>query len=93
MAVPVNQKRRRWNESDPQRADYDFFGHLHTFCYDPRFVCNGSLIGLSVYGDCCGAFEPPQQTLAVFAPRKGRVLLRSVICEEDDFLEKIKGRV
>jgi len=72
ISIPINKALAQWNKSS--RADYDLFGHWHTFmdCY--TWVSCGCLIGydpfaLSIKAD----FQRPTQTLVVFDREHGKV--------------------
>ena len=71
LTIPVEKAIASWNKGIT--ADLDIFGHWHQSQQNPKWVCNGSLIGYNAYSVAIkAAFEPPSQTYFLFDKRHGR---------------------
>jgi hypothetical protein len=71
LTIPCEKALAAWNKSNP--VYMDLFGHHHTAMQNPRWACNGSLIGYGPYSLAIKApFEPPQQTLFLVDSKRGR---------------------
>lgn len=71
LTIPVEKAIASWNKGIT--ADLDIFGHWHQSQQNPKWVCNGSLIGFGPYSlSIKAAFEPPSQTYFLFDKRHGR---------------------
>jgi len=75
--ISINKKLWRWNKKQP--VYLDVFGHLHSYEAMRNYICNGSLIGYSEFGQA-GAFEyqPPIQALFVIHKKHGLVVNRPI---------------
>lgn len=94
ITIPVNKKIAKWNEG-PNKADLDVFGHFHTFFDGGKFICNGSLIGMSPYAIRIGAsFEPPRQAFFVIHEFYGKIASLQIPVEEpiDIYLAKLSEK-
>lgn len=71
LTIPTEKAIAGWNKA---RTPYlDIFGHHHTAQQNPRWICNGSLIGYGAYSIAIKAgFEPPQQTFFLLDSKRGR---------------------
>jgi len=73
LTIPVEKAISSWNKGVP--ADLDIFGHWHQSQQNPKWVCNGSLIGFNAYSIAIKApYEPPSQTGFIFDKRYGRTV-------------------
>lgn len=66
ITIPVNRAISEWDKSEP--ADFDIFGHWHTFCWSyPKWVSCGSLMGYSEYSlkKVRAGFQHPTQAFIV----------------------------
>ena len=82
ITIPVNKKIAKWNDG-PNKADLDVFGHFHTLFDGGRFICNGSLIGMSPYAIRIGAsFEPPRQAFFVIHEKFGKIASLQIPVEQ-----------
>lgn len=71
LTIPVEKAIASWNKGVP--ADLDIFGHWHQSQQNPKWVCNGSLIGYNAYSIAIKApYEKPTQTAFLFDSRHGR---------------------
>jgi hypothetical protein len=71
LTIPTEKAIAGWNKA---RTPYcDVFGHHHSAQQNPRWICNGSLIGYGAYSLAIKAgFEPPQQTYFLLDSKRGR---------------------
>lgn len=73
LTIPVEKAISSWNKGVP--ADLDIFGHWHQSQQNPKWVCNGSLIGFNAYSIAIKApYEPPSQTGFLFDQKRGRTV-------------------
>lgn len=73
LTIPVEKAIASWNKGVP--ADLDIFGHWHQSQQNPKWICNGSLIGYNAYSVAIKApYEPPSQTGFIFDKRRGRTV-------------------
>ena len=73
LTIPVEKAISAWNKG--VQADLDIFGHWHQSQQNPKWVCNGSLIGFNAYSIAIKApYEPPSQTGFIFDKRYGRTV-------------------
>lgn len=71
ITISVNKAIAGWDKG--RTAYLDIFGHHHTYQQNPKWVCNGSLIGYSPYSITCkAAYEPPIQTFFLMDAKRGR---------------------
>lgn len=71
LTIPAEKAIAQWNKSRPVYCD--IFGHHHTAMQNPRWICNGSLIGYGPYSLAIKAgFEAPQQTYFLVDSKRGR---------------------
>ena len=71
LTIPVEKAIASWNKAIT--ADLDIFGHWHQSQQNPKWVCNGSLIGHNAYSIAIKAgYERPSQTAFLFDSRHGR---------------------
>jgi hypothetical protein len=71
ITIPVEKSIASWNKSNP--VYMDLFAHHHVAMQNPRFICNGALIGYGPYSLAIKAgFEPPQQTMFLLDSKRGR---------------------
>lgn len=77
-AVPLSKKVANWNSQ--KHADYDYFGHLHSWGpMGTLGICNGSVIGRNAYAVRIGApAQPPTQTFSVWEKDKGLTQIRPI---------------
>jgi hypothetical protein len=69
-----------WNKGIT--ADLDIFGHWHQSQQNPKWICNGSLIGHNAYSVAIKApYESPTQTYFLFDPKHGRTGTFPIILE------------
>ena len=81
LTIPVEKAIASWNKG--RVADLDIFGHWHQSQQNPKWVSNGSLIGMNSYAIAIkAAFEPPQQTFFLFDPKRGRTGTWPVFLED-----------
>lgn len=72
---------RRINENQV-RADYDFFGHVHTYFTHQKFMSNGSLIGPGGYSFNSGfPLDRPQQGIQIIDSLEGFIDSSPLSCE------------
>ena len=71
LTIPTEKAIAGWNKA---RTPYlDLFGHHHTAQQNPRWICNGSLIGYGAYSIAIKAgYEAPQQTFFLLDSKRGR---------------------
>lgn len=73
LTIPVEKAIAAWNKGIV--AHLDCFGHWHTSQQNPKWLCNGSLIGYSAYAlQIKAPFEPPSQTFFLMDPKRGRTV-------------------
>lgn len=73
LTIPVEKAIASWNKG--VSADLDIFGHWHQSQQNPKWVCNGSLIGFNAYSIAIKApYEPPSQTGFIFDKKRGRTV-------------------
>ncbi|MDE2104591.1 MAG: hypothetical protein KGL39_45570 [Patescibacteria group bacterium] len=71
LTIPTEKAIANWNKA--HNVYLDIFGHHHTAQQNPRWICNGSLIGYGAYSIAIkAAFEPPQQTYFLLDSKRGR---------------------
>jgi hypothetical protein len=71
LTIPCEKAIASWNKANP--VYMDIFGHHHTAQQNPRWICNGSLIGYGPYSLSIKAgFEQPQQTFFLLDSVRGR---------------------
>lgn len=71
LTIPAEKAIASWNKANPVYCD--IFGHHHQAMQNPRWICNGALIGYGPYALSVKAgFEPPQQTLFLADSKRGR---------------------
>jgi hypothetical protein len=71
LTIPTEKAIAQWNKSRPVYCD--IFGHHHQAMQNPRWICNGSLIGYGPYSLAIKAgYEPPQQTFFLVDSKRGR---------------------
>jgi len=71
LTIPAEKAIASWNKSRP--VYMDLFGHHHTSMQNPRWICNGSLIGYGPYSIAIKAgFEEPSQTFFLVDSKRGR---------------------
>lgn len=81
LTIPLEKAISSWNKG--RKADIDVFGHWHTQQQNPRWVANGSLIGFNSYAITIKApYEPPQQTLFLMSPKRGRTVTAPIFLTE-----------
>jgi len=82
ISIPVNKAIAMWNKSI--EADYDFFGHYHTYMQQWNWCSNGSLIGYGPYSlEIKGEYQPPVQTLAIMDRDRGLTKAMPIYCDID----------
>jgi hypothetical protein len=80
LTIPVEKAIASWNKGIT--ADLDIFGHWHQSQQNPKWVCNGSLIGHNAYSVAIKApYESPTQTYFLFDPKHGRTGTFPIILE------------
>lgn len=73
LTIPVEKAIASWNKG--VQADLDIFGHWHQSQQNPKWICNGSLIGFNAYSIAIKApYEQPSQTGFIFDKRHGRTI-------------------
>lgn len=71
ITIPVNKAIAGWDKA--RTAAVDFFGHFHQWTDNPKFFCNGSLIGYNAYAlSIKASYEPPMQGLHIIDSKRGR---------------------
>lgn len=71
LTIPTEKAIANWNKA--KTVYMDIFGHHHTAQQNPRWICNGSLIGYGPYSIAIKAgFEAPQQTYFLLDSKRGR---------------------
>lgn len=71
LTIPCEKALASWNKANPVYCD--IFGHHHQAMQNPRWICNGSLIGYGPYSLAIKAgFEAPQQTFFLVDSKRGR---------------------
>jgi hypothetical protein len=71
ITIPTEKALASWNKANP--VYMDLFGHHHAAMQNPRWICNGPLIGYGPYSLAVkAAFEPPSQTLFLLDSKRGR---------------------
>jgi hypothetical protein len=69
-----------WNKGI--RADLDVFGHWHQSQQNPKWICNGSLIGYNAYSVAIKApYEPPSQTFFLMDKERGRTITAPIFLD------------
>ncbi len=73
ITIPINKAIDRLNSM--MYADLDVFGHFHQLVFSKRFICNGSLIGVTPWG--MGKFirEDSQQAFFLIDKKRKRYTL------------------
>jgi hypothetical protein len=80
LTIPVEKAIAAWNKGIT--ADLDIFGHWHQSQQNPKWICNGSLIGHNAYSVAIKApYESPTQTYFLFDPKHGRTGTFPIILE------------
>ncbi len=80
LTIPVEKAIASWNKGIT--ADLDVFGHWHQSQQNPKWVCNGSLIGHNAYSIAIKApFEPPSQTYFLLDKRHGRTVTAPILLD------------
>lgn len=80
LTIPVEKAIASWNRAIT--ADLDIFGHWHQSQQNPKWVCNGSLIGHNAYSVAIKApFEPPSQTYFLLDKRHGRTITTPIFVQ------------
>lgn len=78
ITIPVNKAIAQWNKAI--KADIDVFGHWHQFFDGGNFICNGSMIGYSVYSLVIKAsFERPKQALFLIDRDRGKTCVWPIL--------------
>lgn len=71
LTIPCEKALASWNKSQP--VYLDLFGHHHSAMQNPRWICNGPLIGYGPYSLAVKAgFEEPSQTFFLLDSKRGR---------------------
>ena len=71
ITIPTEKALASWNKANP--VYMDLFGHHHSAMQNPRWICNGPLIGYGAFSLAVKApFEPPSQTLFLADSKRGR---------------------
>lgn len=71
LTIPCEKAIASWNKS--RQVYMDLFAHHHQAMQNPRWMCNGSLIGYGPYSLAVKAgFEHPQQTYFLVDSKRGR---------------------
>lgn len=71
ITIPTEKALASWNKANP--VYMDLFGHHHSAMQNPRWICNGPLIGYGPFSLAVKAgFEPPSQTLFLVDSKRGR---------------------
>lgn len=77
LTIPVNKAIAQWDKL--RRADYDFFGHWHTYKQDTKWCSNGCVSGFGAFSLAIKADPyPPVQTLTFIEKTFGRTLVRPI---------------
>lgn len=80
LTIPVEKAIASWNKGIT--ADLDVFGHWHQSQQNPKWICNGSLIGHNAYSIAIKApFEPPSQTYFLLDKRHGRTVTAPIFLD------------
>lgn len=81
LTIPVEKAIASWNKGIS--ADLDVFGHWHQSQQNPKWICNGSLIGHNAYSIAIKApFEKPSQTYFLLDKRHGRTVTAPILLSE-----------
>lgn len=81
LTIPVEKAIAAWNKGIT--ADLDVFGHWHQSQQNPKWVCNGSLIGFNAYSVRIKApYELPSQTYFLFDKKRGRTITTPIFLDE-----------
>lgn len=71
ITIPVEKALASWNRANP--VYMDLIGHHHVAMQNPRWICNGPLIGYGPFSLAVKApYEPPSQTLFLLDSKRGR---------------------
>ena len=71
ITIPTEKALASWNKANP--VYMDLFGHHHSAMQNPRWICNGPLIGYGAFSLAVKApFEPPSQTFFLADSKRGR---------------------
>lgn len=71
ITIPTEKALASWNKANP--VYMDLFGHHHSAMQNPRWICNGPLIGYGPFSLAVKAgFELPSQTLFLVDSKRGR---------------------
>ena len=80
LTIPVEKAIAAWNKGI--RADLDVFGHWHQSQQNPKWICNGSLIGYNAYSVAIKApYEPPSQTFFLMDRKHGRTITAPIFLD------------
>lgn len=80
LTIPLNKAIAKWNST--RQADYDLFGHWHTFDRGWKWVSCPCLIGYSAYALSLKAEkQPPAQTALVFDRERGLVYAEPIFVD------------
>ncbi len=80
LTIPVEKAIASWNKGI--RADLDVFGHWHQSQQNPKWICNGSLIGYNAYSVAIKApYEPPSQTYFLMDAKRGRTITAPIFLD------------
>jgi len=80
LTIPVEKAIASWNKGI--LADLDVFGHWHQSQQNPKWICNGSLIGHNAYSIAIKApFEQPSQTYFLLDKRHGRTVTAPIFLD------------
>lgn len=80
LTIPTEKAIAKWNTG---KTPYlDIFGHHHTAQQNPRWMCNGSLVGFGAYSLSIKAgYELPQQTFFLLDSKRGRTATWPIFLE------------
>lgn len=71
ITIPTEKALASWNKAQP--VYMDLFGHHHSAMQNPRWICNGPLIGYGPFSLAVKApFESPSQTFFLLDSKRGR---------------------
>lgn len=80
LTIPVEKAIAAWNKGI--RADLDIFGHWHQSQQNPKWICNGSLIGYNAYSVAIKApYESPSQTYFLMDKQRGRTITAPIFLD------------
>ncbi len=78
--VPTFKAISQWNKA--QKADYDFFGHVHQMKDGGNFLSNGSLIGWNQFAIRIKAdYERPKQAFCLIDKKRGKTLTAPIVLD------------